>query len=164
MKEKSSSRNEEGIYEPFSCKEVPWVEFSKGERFGIRFRRLGEYGGCSHVGVCLEELLPGKQTYPPHYHMLEEEHLLMLEGKVTLHLGDRSYEMSEGDYVCFPAGQKAAHTLVNNGTERCRYLIIGERNPNEVIVYPEAGRIGVRSLDEGFRSSETMDYWDDVET
>lgn len=29
---------------------------------------------------------PGKQSNPAHYHMLEEEHLLILEGQVTLRL------------------------------------------------------------------------------
>ncbi len=163
MTDKPSSINADGVFEPFSTDDVPWEDYSRGERFGIRFRQLGEFGGGSHVGVCMEIIEPGKQSYPAHYHMLEEEHLLVLEGQVTLHLGDNSHEMSAGDYVCFPAGQKAGHTLVNNSKAPCRYVIIGERNPNDVIVYTDSGRVSVRLTGEGYRESATMDYWEGEE-
>ena len=116
------------------------------------------------MGVCMEELAPGKQTYPSHYHMLEEEHLLILEGKATLRLGEETYDLSAGDFTCFPAGQKAGHTLVNNTDSVCRYLIIGERNPNDVVVYTDSGRVGVRLTGEGYRKSATLDYWEGEDT
>ncbi len=163
MTDKPSSINADGVFEPFSTDDVPWEDYSRGDRFGIRFRQIGEFGGCSHVGVCVEIIAPGKQSYPAHYHMLEEEHLLILEGQITLRLGENSHEMSAGDYVCFPAGQKAGHTLVNNSNAPCRYLIIGERNPNDVIVFTDSGRVSVRLTDEGYRKSATMDYWEGEE-
>ena len=163
MTQKTSSANTEGVFEPFSTTVVPWEESSKGKRFGVRFQELGSFGGGTHVGVCMEVLDPGKQTYPMHYHLLEEEHLLILEGQLTLRLGDKSYKMAAGDYVCFPAAQKAGHTLVNEGDAPCRYLIVGERNPNDVIVYPESGRVGVRLMGQGYRQSATMDYWEGVD-
>jgi uncharacterized cupin superfamily protein len=92
--------------------------------------------------------------------MLEEEHLLMVEGSATLRLGEQSFELSAGSFVCFPAGQKAGHALINNSAAACRYLIIGERNPHDVIVYPESGRVSVRLTGEGYRKSATMDYWE----
>lgn len=163
MTRKKSSVNPDGIYEPFATEDVPWEEFSKGQRFGIRYRQVGDYGGGTHIGVGIEEIEPGKQAYPAHYHMLEEEHLMILAGSLTVRLGDKEYEMSAGDYVCFPAGQKAEHALINRSDSVCRYLIIGERNDSEVLVYPDAGRVGVRLLAEGYRATATMDYWDDVE-
>ena len=45
---------------------------------------------------------------------------------MTLRLGAFNYRMSAGDYVCFPVGQKAGHSLVNDGGAPCRYLVIGE--------------------------------------
>jgi uncharacterized cupin superfamily protein len=47
-------------------------------------RSLGKFAGATHVGVNVEELPPGKQSCPFHYHMLKEEHLLMREGHATL--------------------------------------------------------------------------------
>jgi uncharacterized cupin superfamily protein len=149
-----------GLFEPFAIDEVPWEDYARGDRFGVRFRQLGEFGGAAHVGVNMEVLEPGRQAYPAHYHMLEEEHVLVLEGRVTLRLGERSYELREGHYVCFPAGQKAGHALINDSEAPCRYLIIGERNPNDVIVYTDSGRVGVRLTGEGYRKSATQDYWE----
>lgn len=160
MTQKPSAVNSDGISEPFSVEDVPWEDYFKGERFGVRFRPLGEFGGCSHVGVSMEVLDPGKQAYPAHYHMLEEEHLLILEGRATLRLGEKTHELSAGSYVCFPAGQKAGHALLNNSGAPCRYLIIGERNPNDVIVYTDSNRVSVRLTGEGYKKSATMDYWD----
>jgi hypothetical protein len=70
---------DDGVRLPFKVDDVPWEEYTHGTRFGTRVRQLGEYGGCSHVGVCLEEVAPGRQTYVAHYHYLEEEQLLVLE-------------------------------------------------------------------------------------
>ena len=83
---------------------------------------------------------------PKHYHMLEEEHALILEGEVTLLLGDERYPMKAGDYVCFPAGQKVGHSFLNSGAGPCSYLMIGERSANEVCVYPDSNKMEVRAL------------------
>lgn len=159
MTQRQNSASETGIFEPFRVEEAPLETFTHG-RFGSRFRQLSAFGGGSHVGVVMEELAPGLQSNMRHYHMLEEEHVLVLEGAMTLLLGDESFEMSAGSYVCFPAGQKAGHALVNRGQTVCRYLLIGERNPHDVIVYPDTGRVGVRLTGEGYRKSATMEYWD----
>jgi uncharacterized cupin superfamily protein len=78
--------------------------------------------------------------------MLEEEHALVLEGQVTLLLGDERHEMKAGDYVCFPAGRKVGHSFLNSGDGPCSYLMIGERNPNDVCVMPDSNKMDVRAL------------------
>ncbi|MEJ6784187.1 cupin domain-containing protein [Aminobacter sp. Piv2-1] len=163
MSATKSAINEEGISEPFAATEAPLELFSHGERFGSSFRHLSNFAGGTHVGVALEELAPGKETNPSHYHMLEEEHAFILEGSLTLKLGQRRHVMKAGDYVCFPAGQKVGHSLYNHTDAPCRYLIIGERNPSDVIVYPESGRVSVRLTGEGYRKATTMDYWEGID-
>ena len=83
MTDKPSSRNADGVFEPFAAARVPSEEFSRG-RFGSRWQVLGQFGGGSHVGVVLEELPPGKQSNQVHYHMLEEEHVFVLDGTMTV--------------------------------------------------------------------------------
>jgi uncharacterized cupin superfamily protein len=144
MSDARSASDVDGTLGPFPVEAVPWEESSEGERFGVRFRALGDFGGGTHVGVSMEVLDAGKQAYPAHYHMLEEEHLLVLEGSLSLRLGERSYRMSAGDYVCFRAGEALGHAMVNDGDVPCRYLIMGEREPHDVIVYTDSGRVGVR--------------------
>src|SRR3546814_5429926 len=83
---------------------------------------------------------------PRHYHLLEEEHALVLEGEVTLLLGDERDVMKSGDYVCFPAGQKIGHSSVNSGDGPCSYLMTGEHSPNDVCVLPHSTKMVVRAL------------------
>jgi hypothetical protein len=45
MTNRVSSENADGVFQPFSIDDVPWEEFEEGERFGVRYRSLGDYGG-----------------------------------------------------------------------------------------------------------------------
>ena len=93
--------------------------------------------------------------------MLEEEHIIGLEGEATLRLGDKRYPIKAGDYVGFPAGQRAGHCLVNHGDKPFRYIIIGDREPNDVCVYPDSNKILIRGLDRTIlRDGERLDYWE----
>jgi uncharacterized cupin superfamily protein len=150
------------ICRPVSAESVPWEEWNEGTRFGSRFRHLttAAAGPAYHVGVQIEELPPGRQTSPAHYHMLEEEHAFVLEGACTLRLGDERHELRAGDYVCFPAGQKVGHCLVNEGSAICRLLVIGERSPDEVCVYTDSGKVLVRNLGEIYDKRAVRAYWD----
>lgn len=163
MSRKSNSADADGIFEPFPIADVPWEEFSRGARFGMRYQHLSSFGGGKQIGVANEVLAPGRQANPLHYHMLEEEHVFVLEGSLTLRLGDKSYIMPAGHYVCFPAGQKVGHALFNHTKEPCRYLIIGNPHPHDVAVHPESGRVSVKLTGEGYRKSAVMDYWEDVD-
>jgi uncharacterized cupin superfamily protein len=86
---------------------------------------------------------------------------------VTLILGDEQYELTSGDYVCFPAGRKIGHSFLNSGPGPCSYLMIGEHNPNEVCVYPDSNKMAVgalRTRDDIFDMSGLRRYWDGEET
>ncbi|WP_437314842.1 cupin domain-containing protein [Sorangium sp. So ce385] len=151
------------IRKPIAAESVPWHVWSKGSRFGSRYRHLTKAvmgGDAYHVGVAIEELAPGQQSSPAHYHLLEEEHILILEGRATLRLGDETLEMSAGDYVCFPARQKAGHCLINTSDAPCRFVVIGEQKPDEVCVYTDSNKILVRSVDAVYDKSQVRDYWD----
>ncbi|NDP41938.1 MAG: cupin domain-containing protein [Aromatoleum sp.] len=163
MNERASSADAEGVFEPFHISRVPWEEFFRGERFGMRFQQLGAFGGGSQISVCMEALPPGKQANLVHFHMLEEEHVFILEGGLTLQLGVKSCELSAGHYVCFPAGQKLGHALVNRSTEPCRYLVLGNPHPNDVVVFPDTGRVSVRLTGKSYRTAATMEYWEGVD-
>lgn len=151
---------------PIPSNDVPWSEWSDVPRFAVRYKHLSlaALGETYHVGVALEELAPGKQSAPFHYHFLEEEHVYLLEGALTVRIGPDTYDMKPGGYVCFPAGQRAGHCLINNTAAPCRYVIVGERNPNEVSVYPESNKVGVRQLGRLFDLDATRGYWEGENT
>lgn len=152
---------------PTSSRDLAWEEWSPVPRLGVRYQHLSRatMGENYRLGVAIEELAPGKQSSPAHYHIFEEEHVYVLEGALTVRIGTDSYEMKAGDYICFPAKQKAGHCLINNGTAPCRYVIVGERNPNEVVVYTDSGKVLVRSLGcEIYDRAATRGFWDGEET
>jgi uncharacterized cupin superfamily protein len=163
MSHQPTSENPAGVFEPFAIEQVPWEEFNHGERFGLRYQHLSSYGGGKQISISNEVLAPGKQANQLHYHMLEEEHVFVLQGSLTVRLGDKIYVLAEGHYVCFPAGQKVGHSLYNHTSEPCRYLVIGNPQPHEVAVFPETGRVEVKLMGEGYRKSATLGYWEGVD-
>lgn len=149
-------------YRPINLADVPEEEFSHENRFGMRYRHLTKAvcGDTYKVGVAVEVLEPGRQTVPFHYHMLEEEHLFILEGEVTLRLGDERLPMKPGDYAVFPAGRKVGHCLINESAAPVRYIVIGENNPNDCCVYPDSNKVSVRWLGERYDRAAKRDYFD----
>lgn len=149
---------------PVASDSIPWETWEDVPRFRTRWRHLSRavLGPTYQVGVAIEELDPGCRTAPVHWHAREEEHVYVLGGTVTLHLGGRAHTMRPGDYVCFPAGQRAGHCLENKGDAPCRYVIIGERLPDETVVYPETGKVYVHALGEGvlLDTAARRGYWD----
>ena len=161
MTDIQTSANADGIFEPFPIAAVPWQEFMHGERYGMRFQVLSDFGGGSQITVANEILPPGRQANQLHYHLLEEEHVLVLEGSMTVRLGEARHVVHAGHYVCFPAGQKVGHALVNHTDAPCRYLVLGNPQKHDVAVFPETGRVSVRLTGESYHGT-TMGYWDGV--
>lgn len=151
---------------PIAIESIRWEEATQGERFACRYRVLSDTRKDRRkIGVSYEELPAGKQSVPFHYHLLEEEHIIALEGEATLRLGEERHRIKAGDYVGFPAGQRAGHCLVNEGDAPFRYIVIGDHEPNDVCVYPDSNKVLVRALDRAvFRDGGRLDYWDGERT
>jgi uncharacterized cupin superfamily protein len=153
---------------PIPSDSVAWTEWKDVPNFGLRYRHLTRAASDEsyHVGVAIEELPPGMQTAPAHYHIFEEEHVYMLEGMVTLRLGAERFTLRAGDYACFPAGQMAGHCLINESKAPARYVIIGENNPNEVVVYTDTNKVLVRALGNRalFDMAALRTYWEGENT
>jgi uncharacterized cupin superfamily protein len=145
---------------PIRSRELPFDRWSEGERFGGAEIPLGELGGARRVGVNLVELAPRRQNCPMHWHVREEEHFYVLEGRCVLRTDDERHELGPGDYVCFPANDRVAHAFENPFAEPCRLLAIGTRDPAEIAVYPESKKLKLRALGVIVPLTETsLDYW-----
>ncbi len=134
---------------PLPSAELPWEDYTRDSvRFGDRTVPLGAHGGGTQLGFNLVELPPGKQSCPFHYHLREEEHFFILEGRCILRSGDERYEMKAGDYACFPAGTGVAHATLNPFAEPCRMIVVGtpRAHPLEVAVFPDSGKANLRAL------------------
>ncbi len=141
------------------------------ERDGFRGRRarLGRQAGCEHLGLSLFELEPGCAAFPLHYHLGNEEMLIVLGGQAALRTADGERALAEGEVVALPAGEAGAHQVINRGDGPARILIVSEMNAPEVVVRPESEKISAMgrppgSAGEGLHDvyfrRDTVDFWE----
>ena len=142
-----------------------------GERDGFRWRgeSVGRKAGGERLGASLYELPPGESTFPYHYHLANEEMLVVLRGRPHLRAPEGWRQLEEGDVVAFPVGARGAHQLANRTGDEVRFLIISEMRSPDIGVYPDSGKVGVREQAPGsereglkfnFSTEDARDYWD----
>jgi uncharacterized cupin superfamily protein len=142
-----------------------------GDRDGYAWRResVGRKAGSERLGASLYELLPGQSTFPYHYHLANEELLVVLRGRPHLRTPDGWRQLEEGDVVAFLVGERGAHQLVNRTDDEVRFLMISEMRSPDIGVYPDSDKVRVREhapgsgrqgLDFNFRTTDARDYWD----
>ena len=131
--------------------DAPWSEGANDK--GDRWKFLDISG--QRLGVRLEEMQQGESSSRHHFHTLEEEHVLILEGRAVLILGDEEQELAPGDHVCFAAGEAVPHHLENRSPEPLKLLVFGERNDGDVVVYPRHHTLLIKAL--GWKSFKYED-------
>jgi uncharacterized cupin superfamily protein len=116
----------------------------RGEIYKILTPSMRPRGGRLGVNwVCVP---PGRTAVPFHMHQREDEVFYVLSGCGTLRYGESTYALKEGDCVSCPAGTGTAHQIANTSDDDLVYLAIGSHDPDEVCVYPDSGKVMVRSL------------------
>ena len=68
-----------------------------------------------------EAIVPPGGGPPPHVHSREEEGFYILEGEITLHVGDKRLVVSAGMFANMPVG--TPHSFKNEGSKTARMLI-----------------------------------------
>ena len=128
--------------------EAPEIERTIGEHWGAAFKQMTpamrESGG--KLGVNHMRVAPGRSTCPFHSHQREDEVFYVLAGRGVLRYGDELQELRPGDCVSCAAGTGIAHQIANPFDEELVYLAIGTHDPDEVCIYPDNGKVMVRSL------------------
>jgi uncharacterized cupin superfamily protein len=131
--------------------------------FECRRARLGRQVGSEKLGLSLWELPPGQAAYPYHFHLAEEEIVIVLEGRPSLRDGDGWRELEEGEVVSFAVGEEGAHQIVNRGDQPIRFLAISNQQP-DIVVRPDSDSLSVRPEDGGlsrhFRCEDAIGYFD----
>jgi uncharacterized cupin superfamily protein len=107
-------------------------------------RRIGDELGATLWGATLYELEPGKQS-PHHWHVGEEEWLLVVAGAPTLRTPEGERVLRAWDLAVFPRGEAGAHQVRNDTAEAARLVFFSTVSDPEVAVYPDDDRIGVNA-------------------
>jgi uncharacterized cupin superfamily protein len=129
--------------------------------------RLGRQAGCERLGLSLFEVPPGEAAYPFHYHLTEEELVVVLAGRPSLRTADGWRELDEGEVIGFPRGEAGAHQIANRTEQTVRFLAFSTSGEPDVVVQPDSGKVGAfeRRPDGGglriwFRGDDAVDYWE----
>lgn len=129
--------------------------------------RLGRQAGCERLGLSLFEVPSGEAAYPYHYHLTEEELVIVLEGRPSMRTPEGWRELSPGDVLAFRRGERGAHQLVNRSDETVRFLAISTSGEPDIIIQPDSGKLGAYErrpegggLRSWFRASDEVDYYE----
>jgi uncharacterized cupin superfamily protein len=106
-------------------------------------QRFGESLGGTLWGGTLYELAPGESVCPYHWHYGEEEWVLVVSGTATMRTVEGERVLSSWDVAAFPAGERGAHQLRNDGADRARLVMFSTASDPEVCVYPDTNEVGV---------------------
>jgi uncharacterized cupin superfamily protein len=120
--------------------------FEDGERpqgFRSRRARIGYELGTELIGCSLWELPPGEAAYPYHYHYSDEELVIVLSGRPTLRTPEGNRELEEGKALHFELGETGAHQIFNATDQTATFLAVSSHGRPDVVVYPDANKIGV---------------------
>ena len=128
------------------------------EGFRARRARIGRQLGSEKLGLSFWELAPGQAAYPYHWHLTEEELLVVMEGAPSLRTPDGWRELEEGEVIAFPRGEEGGHQLVNRTEETVRFLAFSTSVVAEVVMYPDSGKLGADG--HKFRLSDEVDYYE----
>ena len=114
----------------------------------IYIHPLSRRAGLKRAHLNLGRIPPGKESFIPHSHAIQEEFIFILEGEGTVLIGDTRYAVGPGDYVGF-AIDGVTHHLINTGTRDLVYLMGGEHTDIEVARFPSIGKTAVFDLGVG---------------
>jgi uncharacterized cupin superfamily protein len=125
---------------------------------------VGARIGAELIGGSMYELEPGDRLWPYHTHHANEEWAIVLRGSPTLRTADGEQDLSEGDVVAFPRGERGAHQISNATDAPIRVLMLSTLLSPDIVEYLDSGKIGAldakgKRLFRSFRGADA-EYWE----
>lgn len=99
--------------------------------------RLGQAGGLTQFGVNLVTLEPGALSSLRHWHLNEDEFVMVTEGECFMITDAGEEIMRAGDCAAFPAGRADGHHFINRSDRPARFLVVGSKAPRETATYSD---------------------------
>ena len=92
---------------------------------GRWYRRLGPASGLTDFGVSHVVLKPGAWSSQRHWHIGEDEFLVMLQGEAVLIDDAGEHLLHAGDCASFPKNDDNGHHLQNRSDADCVFVVVG---------------------------------------
>ena len=99
--------------------------------------RLGDAAGLTQFGVNLVTLEPGAMSSLRHWHLAEDEFVMVTAGECVMVQDDGETVMRPGDCAAFPAGSTDGHHFINRSDRPAQFLVVGTKAPREVATYSD---------------------------
>jgi uncharacterized cupin superfamily protein len=161
---------------PFSARcrhldEIPWEDWQSPKgKFRGSFRGISLAFGAQHrtpqhagghpFDLEFGKVPPGAALLPFHWHALQWEFYVFVEGRGEFRLGDETFSVEPGD--CVMAAPQVGHGFRNTGASDLRYFVIADDPLNEFWAYPDSNKFGMAKPRKIFRATDA-DYSDGEE-
>ena len=141
-----------------------WDRTEEREGWRIKDAWVGAHIDAELIGASMYEVEPGDKQGPFHTHHANEEWAIVLRGTPTLRTPEGEQELSEGDVVAFPRGERGAHQISNATAAPIRVLMLSTLLSPDIVEYLDSGKIGAldaqgKRLFRSFRGADA-EYWD----
>ncbi|MFM2366843.1 MAG: hypothetical protein RIR95_1451 [Pseudomonadota bacterium] len=99
--------------------------------------RLGDAGGLTQFGVNLVTLAPGALSSLRHWHLVEDEFVMITSGTCIMVTDAGETIMKTGDCAAFPANTPDGHHFINRSDQPAAFLVVGSKAKREVATYSD---------------------------
>ncbi len=99
--------------------------------------RLGDAGGLTQFGINIVILAPGAKSSMRHWHLHEDEFVMITMGECVMQLDAGETVMRVGDCAAFPAGVTDGHCFINRTETEARFLVVGTKTAGDVVTYSD---------------------------
>ena len=120
---------------------------------------LGEISKSKYLHFDIKSLIPGKFSYPYHFHRNAEELFIILEGEASLRSPEGYQTISKGDIIFFEEGPCGTHQLYNHSDGPLIYLDLRTKANVDVCEYPDSGKINILPALDIFEERSKVSYY-----
>jgi len=99
--------------------------------------RLGDAGGLTQFGVNIVQLGPGALSSLRHWHLNEDEFVMVTSGECVLVQDAGETVMRVGDCAAFRAGSPDGHQFINRTDTLATFLVVGTKACEEIATYSD---------------------------
>ncbi len=154
----------------FATPDATWQTMDRAPLYdGVISKRLASDTAAKKMGLSVDILPAGKRACPYHFHYVEEEIFIVLEGSGTLRVAGEMLPISAGDAIFIPPGPTFPHQIINTSDAPLKYLSVSTHAEAEICEYPDSGKYlafaksgSETLLNDGrmHRAKDDLDYWD----
>jgi uncharacterized cupin superfamily protein len=120
---------------------------------------IGDALGSEKIYVNIDFVKPGGKSTMYHSHSRQEEFFLIMSGNGLLRINEEEIPVKTGDVISKPAGKNIAHQFINNSSEILQILDVGNRDKDDIAMYPDENKIFIRNKKLVFNITDNIENW-----